>query len=82
MQHFLFVLLKRPLNASRGKRYINTRILLPFVPERERERASFLHLDTELLSAGKGADEVWSWAELPRLPGTHPAMPKDKEVLV
>jgi len=34
MQHFLFVLLKRPLNASREKRYINTRILL------ERERKS------------------------------------------
>lgn len=77
MQHFLFVLLKRPLNASREKRHINTRILLPFGPERERERASLLRLESELLSAGAGADEVRGW-----VPGTHPALPTDREVLV
>lgn len=55
MQHFLFVLLKRPLNASREKRYINTRILLHCVPERDRGSIPPLSGEREMLWAGGGA---------------------------
>lgn len=57
MQHFLFVLLKRPLNASREKRYTNARILLHCVPERDRGSIPPLSGERETLWAGGGGGD-------------------------